>query len=69
MTVGYAASMIFYTVGSLIDGCAGFGFHRTGEGGFGYKISSSAGIFTTELTALFVTLLHIEEVIQPRKKA
>jgi hypothetical protein len=26
-----------------------------GEGGFGYKISSPAGIFTAELTALFVT--------------
>jgi hypothetical protein len=52
----YATSMIFYTDGSLIDGCAGFAFHRTGEGGFGYKISSPAGIFTAELTALFVIL-------------
>jgi hypothetical protein len=34
--------------GSLIDGCA--------EGGFGFKISSPAGIYTSELTALFVTL-------------
>jgi hypothetical protein len=52
----YATSMIFYTDGSLIDGCAGFAFHRTGEVGFGYKISSPAGIFTAELTALFVIL-------------
>jgi hypothetical protein len=58
----------FYTDGCLIDGCAGFAFHRTGEGGFGYKISSTAGIFTAELTALFVTLRHIGEVIQPPEK-
>jgi hypothetical protein len=29
----------------MIDVCAGFAFHRTGEGGFGYKISGPAGIF------------------------
>jgi hypothetical protein len=40
-------------------------WHRTEEGGFGYKISSPAGIFTAELTTLFVTLRRIEEVIQP----
>jgi hypothetical protein len=57
--------MVFYTDGSLIDGCAGFVFHRTGEGGFAYKISSPAGILTAELTALFMTL---EEVIQPPRK-
>jgi hypothetical protein len=45
MTASYAASMVFYTDGSLIDGCAGFAFHQAGEGGFGYKISSPAGIF------------------------
>jgi hypothetical protein len=50
----------FYTDGSLKYGCAGFAFHRTGKGGFGYKISSPAGIFTAELTALFVTLRHIQ---------
>jgi hypothetical protein len=38
-------------------------FQWTGEGGFGNKISIPAGIFTAELTALFVTLRHIEEVI------
>jgi hypothetical protein len=32
--------------------------------GFGYKISSPAGIFTEEFTALFVTLRHIGKVIQ-----
>jgi hypothetical protein len=65
VTVRYAVSMVFfYTDGFLIDGCAGFAFHRTGEGGFGYKISIPAVIFTTELTALFVTLRHIGEVNQ-----
>jgi hypothetical protein len=49
----------------LIDGCAGFACHWTG---FGYKISIPAGIFTAELTALFVTLRHIGEVIQPPEK-
>jgi hypothetical protein len=68
VTARYATSMIFYTDGSLIDGCAEFAFHRTGEGGFGYKISSPAGAFTAELTALFVTLQHIEEVIQPPER-
>jgi hypothetical protein len=49
VTTRYAALMGFYADGFLIDGCAGVAFHRTGEGGFGYKISSSAGIFTAEL--------------------
>jgi hypothetical protein len=57
-------SMVFYTDGSLKDGCARFAFHRTEEGGFGYKISSPAAIFIPKLTALFVTLRHIWEVIQ-----
>jgi ribonuclease HI len=67
-TAGYAESMIFYTDGSLIDGCARFAFHRTGEGGFGYQISSPAGIFTAELTALLVPLRHIGEAIQLPEK-
>jgi hypothetical protein len=41
----------------------GFAIHRTEEGGFGYK--SLAGIFTAELTALFVILRYIGKVIQP----
>jgi hypothetical protein len=68
VTTRYAASMVFYTHGSLIDGCAGFAFHRTREGGFGYKISSPAGIFSAKLTALLVTLRHIGEVIQSPEK-
>jgi hypothetical protein len=67
VTARHAASMVFYTDGFLIDGCAGFAF-RTGEGGFGYKTSSPAGIFTAEVTALFVTLRNIGEVIQPPEK-
>jgi hypothetical protein len=50
--------MVFHTDGSLIDGWAGIAFHRTGEGGSGYKISSPASIFTAKLTALFVTLVY-----------
>jgi hypothetical protein len=57
-----------YTGGSLIYRCAGFTFYRTGEGGFGYKRSSPNGMFTAELTALFVTLRHIGEVIQPPER-
>jgi hypothetical protein len=57
-----------YTDGSLLDGCAGFAFYRAEEGGFGYKVSSPVGIFTAELTALFLTLGHIGEVIQPPEK-
>jgi hypothetical protein len=45
VTARYAASMGFYTDGSLIDGCAGFSFHRNEEVGFGYKISSPGGFF------------------------
>jgi hypothetical protein len=48
-----------FTDGSLIYGCAGFAFHRIGEGGFGYKISSPAGIFTVELTATAVLACFI----------
>jgi hypothetical protein len=64
----YATSMVFYTDGSLIDVCAGFVIHRTKKSGFGSKISSPAGIFTVEHTALFVTLRHIGEVLQPSEK-
>jgi hypothetical protein len=51
-------SLVFYTNGSLIDGCAGIDIHWTEEGGFGYKNPSPAVIFTGELTALFVTLRY-----------
>jgi hypothetical protein len=57
VTARHAALMLFYMDGSLIDGCAGFAFHRTIRYiGFGYKISSPAGFLTAELTALFVIL-------------
>jgi hypothetical protein len=68
VTARYAASMVFYTDGVLIDGYAGFAFHRTMEVGFGNKISNPPGIFTAELTALFVTPRHIGEVIQPPQR-
>jgi hypothetical protein len=48
----FATFIVFYTDGSLIDGCAGYAIHRTEESGFGYnKIPSMAGIFTAQLTA------------------
>jgi hypothetical protein len=55
VTAKYAApaSMVFYTDGFLIYGCARFAFYRTREVGFGYKISSPAGIFTAEITVFF----------------
>jgi hypothetical protein len=68
MTFRYATSIVFHKDGSLIDGRTGFAIHRTEDGGSGYKISSPSGIFTAELTVLFVTLRHIEKVIQPLEK-
>jgi hypothetical protein len=68
VTSRYATLMVFYTDGSLIDECAWFAFHRTGEGSYGYKISSSDGIFIVELTDyanltnLFITLRHIGDI-------
>jgi hypothetical protein len=40
VTARYAASIMFYTDGSLIDGCAGFAFHWTREGdlAIGYRV-------------------------------
>jgi hypothetical protein len=52
----------------LIDEYVGFAIHRTEEGDFGYKMPSPVGIFTAELTALFETLRHIVEVIQPPER-
>jgi hypothetical protein len=37
VTTRYAAAMVFYTDGSLIGGCAGFAFHRTGKGDLAIK--------------------------------
>jgi ribonuclease HI len=52
----------------LTEGSAGFAVHRTGVDGFGFKLSSLAGVFSAELSALFMALRHIREVIQPPKK-
>jgi hypothetical protein len=65
VTSGYSASCIFYTDGSLIEGCAGFAVHQMGVGGFEYKFLSLAGVFTAELSALFTALRHIAEIIRP----
>jgi hypothetical protein len=64
-TSGYGASCIFYTDGSLIEGCAGFAVHQMSGGGFEHNILSPAGVFTAELSALFTALRHIAEVIRP----
>jgi hypothetical protein len=46
VTSRYGSSCIFYTDGSLIEGCAGFAIHQMGVSGFGYKIQGQAGVFT-----------------------
>jgi hypothetical protein len=51
-TSGYGASFIFYMDGSLIEGFAVFAVHQMGGGGFGHKILSPVGVFTSELSAL-----------------
>jgi hypothetical protein len=63
VTSRYGASCIFYTDGSLIEGCVGFAVPQMGVGGFGYKIRGPAGVFTAELSALFTAQRHIGEVI------
>jgi hypothetical protein len=65
VTSGYGRSCIFYTDGSLIEGCAGFAVHQMGAGGFGYMIRGPAGIIIAEHSALFTALQHIAEVIRP----
>jgi hypothetical protein len=68
VTSGYGPLCIFYTDGSLIEGCAGFVVHQMGVGGFGYKIQGPADVFTAELSALFIALRHIAEVIRPPER-
>jgi hypothetical protein len=69
VTSEYVESAVFYTDGSLIEGSAGFAIHRTGVGGFGFKLSSPAGFFSGQLSALFMALRHIREVMQLPKNA
>jgi hypothetical protein len=57
MTSEYVESAVFYT-----------DRYQTREGGFGFKLSSPAGVFSAELNALFMALRHIREVIQPPEK-
>jgi hypothetical protein len=71
--------MVFYRDCSLIDECAGFAYHRTGEGGFDFEVRvvlsfdfmilNTAGLFTAKLTVLYVTMGHIGDVIDLRKNA
>jgi hypothetical protein len=59
-------TVIFQYTASCIDGFLFFiekWMRTTKEGGFGYEISSPASIFIKELTAFFVVLRHIVEVI------
>jgi hypothetical protein len=63
-----SALFIFYTDGSLIEGCAGFAVHQIGVGGFGHEILNSACVSTAELSALFTALRHIAEVIRFPKR-
>jgi hypothetical protein len=68
VTSGYGASCIFYSDGSLIEGCAGFVVHKMGGGGLRNKNLSPAGDFTAELSDLFTALRHIVEVIRPAER-
>jgi ribonuclease HI len=68
VTSEYVELAVFYTDGSLIEGSAGFAIHPTGVGGFGFKLSSPAGVFSAELSALFMALHHIRQVIKPPEK-
>jgi hypothetical protein len=68
VTSEYVESAVFYTDDYLIEGNAGFAIHQTGVGGFGFKLSSPAGVFSAELSALFIALRHIRDVIHPSKK-
>jgi hypothetical protein len=58
VTSGYDASCIFYTDGSLIEGCASSTVHQMVVDGFGHNIPSPAGVFTAELSVLFTALRH-----------
>jgi hypothetical protein len=57
MTLECVELAVFYTDG-----------YQTREGGFGFKLSSPAGVFSAQLSALFMALRHIREVIQPPEK-
>jgi ribonuclease HI len=68
VTSEYVELTVFYTDGSLIEGSAGFAIHQTGVGRFGFKLQNPADVFSAELSALFMTLQHIVEVIQPQER-
>jgi hypothetical protein len=60
----------FYRDSSLIEvyAYARFVIHQTEKGGSGFKISRPAGIYTAELTALFLTLRHYYKIGMVVKK-
>jgi hypothetical protein len=64
VTFGYGVSCIFYTDGSLIEGCTGF-VHYIGGSILGHKILSLASVFTPEHRARFTAQQQISEVIRP----
>jgi hypothetical protein len=53
VTSEYAESAAFYTNGSLIERSTGFAVHQTGVGGFGFKLSSPAGVFSATYQRCF----------------
>jgi ribonuclease HI len=65
VTSEYVESAVFYTDGSLMEAR---GLLSTGVGEFGFELSSPAGVFSAELSALFMALRHIREVTQPPEK-
>jgi hypothetical protein len=52
----------------LLTVTSGFAVHQMGEGSFGYRILSRAGVFTAEPYALFTAIRHIAEIVRPPKK-
>jgi hypothetical protein len=68
VTSEYVESADFSTDGSLIERSEEYADHRTGVGRLGFKLSSPAGVFSADLSALFMALRHIREVIQLPEK-
>jgi hypothetical protein len=60
-------SCIYYTDEFLIGHVRAL-LYQMGVGGFGHKIQNPAGVFTSELSALFTALRHIAGVIRPPER-
>jgi hypothetical protein len=63
VTVRHAASMVFYTDGSLIDGYTGFAFQQNGKGGFVCKSPAAAYCFNCDTATYWVGYLTLEKVL------